>query len=109
MKAGLALAIALLGLAAVVASASAGPATPAAQYDGPFTPVTLAVTTPVSDALIASSPTPSATIPAPMTDAGAPAVPTRGLRLQPAAAVKTVVKPKPKPKPKPKRAAAPRS
>jgi hypothetical protein len=109
MKAGLALALALLALAAVVASAAAGPPTPATPYDGPFTPVTLEVTTPVSDALLGASTGPAATLPAAIVEAAAPPVPTAGRRLQPAASVNVVVKPKPKPKPRPKRAAAPRA
>lgn len=98
MRAGLALAFASIALLAVAVAATARPTTPAEPLRGAFTPITLSVDGSSVARFESPSAVPAGPAPA-FTEAGRPPTPTLEPRRQPAAPMRSLVKPTPAPKP----------
>jgi len=102
VKAPVALFLALIAVAALVATAAAEPPASRVAYDGPFDAVTIPIPSPDARVRAVASPPPpsgSAAPPAAVVDPGNAPVPTKAPRHQPAAELGVVVKPTPTPKP----------
>ena len=97
MRAGLALAFAVVAVVAAAASAAAEPPNQFSLVSDRIVPVTLQVDGPSVDGRAAASPPPAVDATAPFIDAGSAPVPTLGPRPQRAAEARVFVKPTPRP------------